>query len=260
MPSAATTPSSPAPAVAVAVRDQPGAVLLPLGGQQPGAALPGERGEQRGLAARPRAHVEPALVAAVERRLGEADRDQLGALVLHAGATLGDGGHGGRVAPVEPHGVGRQPGRRTPGGHQLVDRGQSGAGHEGDLRRDVVGGQQLVQLRLADPSASPSASTTQRGWACATEAKPTGSVAGSGATRRTQPDRSWAATLRSTAFTKPAGRCPTADRTRSTLVPTAACDGTRIASSWWAPSRSASSTPASTLASGRSTLAAITAS
>ena len=105
-----------------------------------------------------------------------------------------------------------------------------------------------------------SAETTQRGCECATDAKPTGSEAGSGATRRTQPDRSWAEILRSTAFTKPDGPWPTLARTRSTLVPTAACEGTRIARSWWVPRRSASSTAASTLASGRSTLAAITAS
>ena len=98
--------------------------------------------------------------------VGEADRDQLGALVLHAGATLGDGGHGGRVAPVEPHGVGRQPGRRTPGGHQLVDRGQPGAGHEGDLRARRCR-RPAASSSSASPSASPSASTTQRGWACA---------------------------------------------------------------------------------------------
>ncbi len=44
------------------------------------------------------------------------------------------------------------------------------------------------------------------------------------------------------------------------MVLIAACVGTRIPSSWWVPSRSASSTFASTLASDRSTQAASTAS
>ena len=38
------------------------------------------------------------------------------------------------------------------------------------------------------------------------------------------------------------GPGPTSERTRSTVVLIAACGGTRIASSWWAPSRSTSST------------------
>ena len=71
-------------------------------------------------------------------------------------------------------------------------------------------------------------------------------AAGSGATRRTQPSRSCRATLRSTALTKPAGRCPTFARTRSTVVFTAAWVGTLIDSSWCVPSRSASRTPGST--------------
>jgi len=53
---------------------------------------------------------------------------------------------------------------------------------------------------------------------------------------------------------------PTLAFTRSTVVLIAAWSGTRIASSWWLPSRSASSTFASTLASGRSMQAASTAS
>jgi hypothetical protein len=45
-------------------------------------------------------------------------------------------------------------------------------------------------------------------------------------------------------------------RTRSTVVLIAAWSGTRIESSWWAPTRSASSTRASTFDSGRSVQAA----
>ena len=75
------------------------------------------------------------------------------------------------------------------------------------------------------PTARDSSSTTQRGWLCATEAKPTGSVAGSGATRRTHPARSCSDTRRSTALPNPAGPWPTRARSRSTVVLIAAWRG-----------------------------------
>ncbi len=48
-----------------------------------------------------------------------------------------------------------------------------------------------------------------------------------------------------TALVNPAGLCPTRVRTSSTVLATAAWSGTRIDSTWWAPSRSASRTAAS---------------
>ncbi len=79
-----------------------------------------------------------------------------------------------------------------------------------------------------------------------------GDTRGSGATRPIHSPRSCSLTERSTALTKlPAPVLPRA-RTRSTVVLIAAWSGTRIDSSWWVPTRSASSTLASTLDSGRS--------
>ena len=50
---------------------------------------------------------------------------------------------------------------------------------------------------------------------------------------------------RISALVKPAGLWPTRLRTSSTVLATAAWSGTRIPSTWWAPSRRASRTPGS---------------
>ena len=111
------------------------------------------------------------------------------------------------------------------------------------------------------PTASASASTTHRGWAWATLEVPDRVVAHVPARpARPTPRSSCSETRRSTAFAKPAAPGPTSERTSATVVLIAACAGTRMASSWWAPRRSASSTRACTFASGRSTQAASTAS
>src|SRR3954470_5494024 len=88
------------------------------------------------------------------------------------------------------------------------------------------------------------------------EAYRVGCVTGSGATAAIHCSRFCCATRRSTALANPPAPELTLARTRSTVVLMAACLGTRIASSWWVPSRIASSTFASTLLSGRSTQAA----
>jgi hypothetical protein len=49
-------------------------------------------------------------------------------------------------------------------------------------------------------------------------------------------------TLRSTALTSPVTRRPTVAAASSTVAETAARSGTRIESTWWAPSRSRSTT------------------
>ncbi len=108
--------------------DQPGAGRQPLAGDQPGPALGRERRQQPGLAAGTRAEVEPELVAALERRLGQRQGDQLRALVLHRGPALGHRGHRARVAALQHHAV-RRVGGRLAG--QLVAGGPARAGRPG---------------------------------------------------------------------------------------------------------------------------------
>ena len=85
--------------------------------------------------------------------------------------------------------------------------------------------------------ARPSASTIHSGCECRTDRD---------ASRVSiQVSRSWAAILRITALVNPTGLWPIRARTSSTVLVTAAWSGIRMASSWWAPSRSASRTAGS---------------
>ena len=216
-----------------------------------------QRRQQRGLAAGSGAEVQPAQVGPVERRRGQGERDQLRALVLHAGPALG-------------HGRRRHPGRRRPGARRTATSavgspGSSstgrapGTGDQGHPRRLVVGRQQRLDLALPDGLGERLHHPARVGVGDARGTRP-GRRRASGATRATQPSRSCSETRRSTALANPAAPGPTSERTRSTVVLIAAWAGTRMASSWWVPSRSASSTRACTLASGRSMQAASTAS
>ena len=81
--------------------------------EHPGAALGCQRREQRCLAARAGAEVDPDLVRAVDDGVGQRERDQLRAFVLDAGPALRDRGDAGRVAALEDHAVGRVRRRRT---------------------------------------------------------------------------------------------------------------------------------------------------
>ncbi len=60
--------------------------------------------------------------------------------------------------------------------------------------------------------------------------------------RSSHSDRSWAAILRTIALTTPVARSPTPALATSTLVDTAACTGTAMASTWWAARRNTSTT------------------
>jgi hypothetical protein len=122
-------------------------VRLTLAGDQPGAAAGGESCQQRGLAAGSGAQVEPGRIVASDGSRRQRHRDQLRALVLDAGAALGDGRDRARVAALEDHAV-RRPRRRF--SRELVAGGPSGSSHERDPGRLVVGGQQLVQLGPAE--------------------------------------------------------------------------------------------------------------
>ncbi len=117
-------------------------VRLPLGGQHPRTTFRGQRGEERCLAARARAQVEPVLVGAVHPGTREGDRDQLRPGVLHAGPSVAHGGHLPGVAAVEGHPERAQ--RRPP--PELGDRGQPGPGDQGHPGPLVVRGEQRVEL------------------------------------------------------------------------------------------------------------------
>ena len=101
--------------------------------------------------------------------------------------------------------------------------------------------------------------TTHTGW----DSTAASAAALSGASARStasQASRSRSDTRRRTALTKVAALRPAAYAARSTVVETAAWLGTRMPSSWWAPSLRTSSTTASMRDKGRSEQRAMTAS
>ena len=186
-----------------------------------------------------------------------ASGDELAALVLHAGEPGLDGGERPGVALGQPHGV-RRPGT----GRAAALRRQLVAGQpacdEVHLGARVVGGQGRAGLpQVAAEGVAEGAGDPVRVAVLQREGR---QPVVAGASSATHAARSFAATLRRTALTKATGPALTTRRARSTVAETAACCGMRVRSSWWAPSRSTSSTGGSTLASGRSTQACSTAS
>jgi hypothetical protein len=121
-------------------------VRLTLRGEQARAPGTGDRRQERRLAAGAGTQVEPQLVGPLEVSSGDRQRDQLGTLVLDSGATLPDRGHVRRVTALQHDSVGRPAGRR-PG--QLGPRRPARTSHQDDPRRDVVGGEQLLELVAA---------------------------------------------------------------------------------------------------------------
>ena len=119
---------------------------LALVGDEVGAPLGGQGGEQGGLAARSGAQVEPAHVATRQGRLGHRQRHDLGALVLHPGAALGHGRDARRVATRQLDGVRRPSGARAAGSLQLGDVREPGSGGERHPRGRVVGGEQGLEV------------------------------------------------------------------------------------------------------------------
>ena len=126
--------------------------------------------------------------------------------------------------------------------------GQARPDDQRDLRADVVRGErgdelvggQQVGVRLDDP-----ARVRVR------EGEPVQRVAVARRAGRPSPSRSCAATLRSTALTRPVTRRPTVAPARSTVSLTAACVPTRMPRTWWAPSRSRSTTAGCSVDSAR---------
>ena len=101
--------------------------------------------------------------------------------------------------------------------------------------------------------------TTHTGW----DSTAASAVVLSGASARStasHASRSRLDTRRRTALTKVAAPSPAAWAARSTVAETAAWLGTRMPSSWWAPSLRTSSTTASMREAGRSEQWAMTAS
>ena len=231
------------------VPDQPGVGVVALREDGP---------EQGGLAARAGTEVEPARVSPLDVGAREGERDELAALVLHPRAALPDGGQR----------VGR-PESRTANGDSAPGSPPSSAGvaRPGSAASDTAGAAlsaassagSSAASRPENTSASRKARTIHTGWD-AVSASRASSSAPAGTIRSSQPARSCSATRRRTALAKPAAPWPTSARTTSTVAETAACAGTRMPSSWCAPSRSASSRGGSICSSGRSTHAASTAS
>ena len=99
-------------------------------------------------------------------------------------------------------------------------------------------------------SAARIALTIHSGWDCSTARRAVG-VAVPGMTTASQSSRDRSLMRRITALTKPAAPAPLTLRASPTVSSTAAWVATRIPSSWWAPSRSVSSTLASICDRGR---------
>ncbi len=107
-------------------------------------------------------------------------------------------------------------------------------------------------------SAARSAVTTHSGWLCRTASAAAAAPSGTTASRHSSRERSL--TRRITALTNPLAPAPATTFARPTVWSTAACVGTRMPSSWWAPRRSTSSTWGSTRVVSRPAARAMTAS
>ena len=203
----------------------------------------------------------------VERRGGQRERDELAALVLHAGPALAHRGERAGVAAGQHRGV-RRPAARLGARRRRssADR-RPGPGRATSVTcgRLVVGRQQRPRSRAqaAAERVAAARETTQRGCECATARWPT-RVARRTAARPRQPRRRGPArpTLRSTALTNCAAaladhRRGPARRSRAT----AACDGHPHARAAGGRRAAARRAPAGRPGrSGRSTQAARTAS
>ena len=168
--------------------------------------------------------------------LGERGGRELAGLVLNAGPARGDGARPppGRPRPgsrrTSTTGPARSRPRRVPAGWQGQES-RTGAPPGARRRRPAAASVCGMPPSGASPSAAANASTIQRGWLYRTARWPTGSASRPGAAMSSQAARSLVATRRSTALTKPAGRCPAVSFTRSTEVATAACGWILVASS-----------------------------
>ena len=183
---------------------------LALDRRQVGAALRGQRAQQRRLAARARAQVEPALVRALERGVGESrGRRAASPRPAHRRAP-GRRRERAGVAAGQPHpdrGVRRA--RGALGGRvteQLLGRDQARPRDEGDAsarRCRRPAGPRARRRGRWPPATRPARRRPSGGGRARSTAKPWRSFFGSGASRRTQPARSCSPTRRSTALTKP---------------------------------------------------------
>ena len=96
------------------------------------------------------------------------------------------------------------------------------------------------------PSVSHQSSATQSGYECLSAAA-AGVSSGKASSNGVMPSES----LRITAFVNGTARSSRAERTSSTVSLTAACGGTSVKPSWYAPSRNAARTGGSSLRAGR---------
>src|SRR6185312_17149637 len=98
------------------------------------------------------AKVEPSLVPAVDRRVGQGQGAQLTAFVLHSGLTGPDGDQLARLATGQSHRIRRPRTRRSPRlPDQIVSGQAAGPGHQVDSGPAVVGeqrGRRLDQISV----------------------------------------------------------------------------------------------------------------
>ena len=201
--------------------DQLGAVRGDLVGDEVGARLQREPGEQTGLAAWAGTQVEPALGSAgrLDGRRRHGQRDQLGTLVLDGCSALTDCAsrlpdlHPASRTAVRASGAWRpRPSSAASSSSTVASPGRADKSHR---RRLVVAVQQRLQLRahrgcVAAPwpsRAARSARTTHSGWLVRSASAASGSVS-SGTTAVSHCSRVRSDTRRSTALTNPAAPAP----------------------------------------------------
>ena len=227
-----------------------------------------QRGEQRRLAARAGAHVQPATrsVDPVRRRHGSA-RGPAAATPSSCTAarpsrTAGDAAG---VAAVQDRADRRQqrPRWRRP------PTSSSTSARPGRATRETLAGALSATSRASRSastvsavdapwprSAARSARTIHSGWLCS-DRQPARWGRPSGTTCATHVGRSFSLIRRITALTNPLAPAPLTIRASPTVSSTAAWAATRMPSSWWAPRRSVSRTLSSICATGRPAAAAM---
>ena len=122
-------------------------VVMLLDSHEFDSPLCSKSGEQRRLASRPRAHVEPCLLRVIDQRARKRKRHELTALVLHSDKTRLDDIERLRGA-IDEHGTEGRPsgGVHLRQGPQLLGADSTGSGHEGRSGRLVVGFEQKLDL------------------------------------------------------------------------------------------------------------------
>ena len=227
MPSAVTDARDPVGAGAAPGATSPARCCCALGGEQPGArARPPAPASSAALPPGPAHRSSQRSSAPLDARPRQGERDQLGALVLDAGAPLGDRRHRGRVAALQHHAVRRVAGSASPGSSSRSrPPGPGDQGHPGRLRcrRPAARRARRSPTAAAQLLDDPARVAVRDGGVADRVGGGVGrhpAASRRGRARRPCAARRWRS--------RPAP-WPTRARTRSTVVLIAAWPGTRIA-------------------------------